>query len=388
LAEAQIPFNRPYVVGSELDYVAEALEHGQLSGNGEITRRCAAWLEGRTGTARALLTHSCTGALEMAALLAGVGPDDEVIMPSFTFPSTANAFVLRGATPVFVDVCEETLNMDPDAVEAAIGSRTRAIVPVHYSGIACDMEAICAIAAAAGAIVIEDAAQGIMATYRGRALGTIGALGAFSFHETKTLSSGEGGALLVNDPELVERAEILLEKGTDRAAFFRGEIDKYTWRDVGSSFLMSEVSAAFLFAQLESAEEILARRTEAWERYHAGFEAVEREGLLRRPTVPGECRHNGQAYWLLLPSPELRDRLIAALRERGIAAIFHYVPLHGTAAGRRFGRAAGDLSQTEDLAARMVRLPLWVGLPGAEVDRVVDAVAATLRAASAGLDVS
>jgi dTDP-4-amino-4,6-dideoxygalactose transaminase len=387
LADVQIPFNRPYAVGSELDYVAEALAHGQLSGNGEITRRCAAWLEDRTGTTRALLTHSCTGALEMAALLADLGPDDEVIMPSFTFPSTANAFALRGATAVFVDVCEETLNIDPARVEDAVTPRTRAIVPVHYSGIACDMDAICAIAAEAGAIVIEDAAQGIMASYRGRALGSIGALGTFSFHETKTLSSGEGGALLVNDPDLVERAEILLEKGTDRAAFFRGEIDKYTWRDLGSSFLMSEVSAAFLYAQLESAEDILARRTATWERYHVGFEALESEGLLRRPTVPGERRHNGQAYWLLLPSPEQRDRLIAALRERGIAAIFHYVPLHGTAAGRRFGRAAGDLSLTDDLAARMVRLPLWVGLPDAEVDRVVEAVEGTLRAASAGLSV-
>ena len=389
MAEAQIPFNRPYAVGSELDYVAEALEHGQLSGNGEITRRCSAWLEDRTGATRVLLTHSCTGALEMAALLAGVGPGDEVIMPSFTFPSTANAFALRGATPVFVDVCEETLNIDPVRVEAAVSPRTRAIVPVHYSGVACAMDSIETIAAAAGAIVIEDAAQGIMASYRGKALGSIGALGTFSFHETKTLSSGEGGALLVNDPELVERAEILLEKGTDRAAFFRGEIDRYTWRDLGSSFLMSEVGAAFLYAQLESAEDILSRRTQAWERYHAGFEALEEEGLLRRPTVPDGCRHNGQAYWLLLPSPELRDRLIAALRERGIAAIFHYVPLHGTAAGRRFGRAAGDLSQTEDLAARMVRLPLWVGLPGADVDRVVEAVDGRLRtAASAGLGVA
>ncbi len=385
--DAQIPFNRPYAVGSELEYVAEALERGQLSGNGAITRRCAQWLEERSGSARALLTHSCTGALEMAALLAGLGPGDEAIMPSFTFPSTANAFALRGATPVFVDVCEATMNMDPERVEAAVGPRTRAIVPVHYSGIGCDMDAICAIADAAGAIVIEDAAQGIMATYRGRALGSIGALGTFSFHETKTLSSGEGGALLVNDPELVERAEILLEKGTDRAAFFRGEVDKYTWRDLGSSFLMSEVTAAFLYAQLEAAEDILARRIGTWERYHAGFAALESEGLARRPVVPADRTHNGQAYWLLLPSTELRDGLIDALRAAGIAAIFHYVPLHGTAAGRRFGRASGDLAKTEDLAGRMLRLPLWVGLPDADVDRVVAAVEGQLRRASAGLGV-
>ncbi len=387
MADVQIPFNRPYAVGSELEYVAEALERGQLSGNGAITRRCAQWLEERSGSARALLTHSCTGALEMAALLAGLGPGDEAIMPSFTFPSTANAFALRGATPVFVDVCEATMNMDPERVEAAVGPRTRAIVPVHYSGIGCDMDAICAIADAAGAMVIEDAAQGIMATYRGRALGSIGALGTFSFHETKTLSSGEGGALLVNDPQLVERAEILLEKGTDRAAFFRGEIDKYTWRDLGSSFLMSEVTAAFLYAQLEAAEDILARRIGTWERYHAGFAALESEGLARRPVVPADRTHNGQAYWLLLPSTELRDGLIDALRAAGIAAIFHYVPLHGTAAGRRFGRASGDLAKTEDLAGRMLRLPLWVGLPDADVDRVVAAVEGQLRRSSAGLGV-
>jgi dTDP-4-amino-4,6-dideoxygalactose transaminase len=383
VADAQIPFNRPYAVGSELDYVAEALEHGQLSGNGEITRRCAGWLEEQSGAVKVLLTHSCTGALEMAALLAGVGPGDEVIMPSFTFPSTANAFALRGATPVFVDVCEDTLNLDPHGVEAAVGPRTRAIVPVHYSGISCDMEAIEAIAESAGAMIIEDAAQGIMATYRGRALGSIGTLGAFSFHETKTLSSGEGGALLVNDPELVDRAEILLEKGTDRAAFFRGQIDKYTWRDLGSSFLMSEITAAFLYAQLESAEDILARRTATWERYHAGFEPLESSGLLCRPVVPGECVHNGQSYWMLLPSAEIREGLIDNLRQRGIAAIFHYVPLHGTGAGRRFGRPGGDLTRTEDLAARMVRMPLWVGLPDADVDRVVAAVAAGLSTVSA-----
>ncbi len=378
----QIPFNRPHSVGTELKYVAEALEHGQLSGNGEITRRCAAWLERQTGATRVLLTHSCTGALEMAALLADVGPGDEVVMPSFTFPSTANAFALRGATPVFVDVREETLNMDPERVQAAVGPRTRAIVPVHYSGVGCDMDAIGAIADTASAIVIEDAAQGVMASCDGRALGSIGALGAFSFHETKTLSSGEGGALLVNDPELVDRAEILLEKGTDRSAFFRGEIDKYTWRDLGSSFLMSEITAAFLYAQLESAEAILARRTATWRRYHAGFEELETAGLLRRPLVPEGCVHNGQAYWLLLPTEDARDALIESLHAAGIAAIFHYVPLHRTQAGRRYGRPAGDLSLTEDLAARMVRMPLWVDLPDSDVDRIVEAVGGQLSRTS------
>ncbi|HKA66549.1 MAG TPA: dTDP-4-amino-4,6-dideoxygalactose transaminase [Solirubrobacterales bacterium] len=382
MADAQTPFNRPYTVGNELKYVAEALEHGQLSGNGAITKRCATWLEEWSGSARVLLTHSCTGALEMAALLGGVNPGDEVVMPSFTFPSTANAFVLRGATPVFVDVSADTLNLDCEQLEAAVGPRTRAIVPVHYSGIACDMDTIGAIADDAGAIVIEDAAQGVMASRFGRALGSLGKLGALSFHETKTLSSGEGGALLVNDPELVDRAEILLEKGTDRARFFRGEIDKYTWLDVGSSFLMSEITAAFLYAQLGAADRIVAQRVASWERYHAGFASLESAELVRRPVVPEGCRHNGQAYWLLLPSGELRDKLIAGLRERGIAAIFHYVPLHGTRAGRRWGRSVGDLSRTDELAIRMVRLPLWVGLPDAEVDRIVEAVSDELSPAS------
>jgi dTDP-4-amino-4,6-dideoxygalactose transaminase len=376
--EKQIPFNRPYTVGTELDYVSEALELGQLSGNGELTRRCSALLEERCGSERVLLTHSCTGALEMAALLAGVGPGDEVVMPSFTFPSTANAFVLRGATPVFAEIREDTLNLDPDRLEAAIGPRTKVIVPVHYSGVACDMDPIAEIAGNAGATVIEDAAQGILASYRGRALGSIGSLGTFSFHETKTLSSGEGGALLVNDPDLVDRAEILLEKGTDRVRFSRGEIDKYTWVDVGSSFLMSEITAAFLYAQLEVADEIVGRRLESWERYHAGLADLEAAGLLRRPVVADDRTHNGQAYWLLLPSGAIRDELIAKLREAGILAIFHYIPLHEARAGRRWGRPGGDLRQTEELAARMVRLPLWAGMDDETVDRVTDGVEAAL----------
>jgi dTDP-4-amino-4,6-dideoxygalactose transaminase len=380
---ARIPFNRPYTVGTESGYVDEAIQRGQLSGNGPITQRCAEWLEARSGSARVLLTHSCTGALEMAALLSGVGEGDEVIMPSFTFPSTANAFVLRGATPVFVDVREDTLNLDADCIEGAIGPRTRAVVPVHYSGVACEMDAICEIAREAHLMVIEDAAQGVLATYREQALGSIGSLGALSFHETKTLSSGEGGALLVNEPSLVDRAEILLEKGTDRARFFRSEIDKYSWLDVGSSFLMSEITAAFLWAQLEMAEDIVARRLASWLRYHEGFAHLEDAGLLRRPAIPEGCRHNGQAYWLLLPSAQLRDDLIASLQARGIGAIFHYLPLHASRAGRRWGRSAGDLSHTEDLAARMIRLPMWVGIADADVDRIVDAVAEEVEHATA-----
>lgn len=379
MPENQIPFNRPYTVGTELDYLSEALQLGQLSGNGELTRRCSALLEERGGSERVLLTHSCTAALEMAALLAEVGPGDEVVMPSFTFPSTANAFVLRGATPVFAEIREDTLNLDPDCLEAAIGPRTKAVVPVHYSGVACDMDPITEIADSAGAMVIEDAAQGILASYRGRALGSIGSLGAFSFHETKPLSSGEGGALLVNDPDLVDRAEILLEKGTDRVRFSRGEIDKYSWVDVGSSFLMSEITAAFLYAQLEVADEIVGRRLDSWERYHAGLADLEEAGALRRPIVPGDRTHNGQAYWLLLPSNAIRDRLIATLREAGILAIFHYVPLHESMAGRRWGRPGGSMRRTEELAARMVRLPLWANMEDQTVDRVIEGVGAALE---------
>jgi dTDP-4-amino-4,6-dideoxygalactose transaminase len=315
----------------------------------------------------------------MAALLADVGPGDEVLMPSSTFPSTANAFVLRGATPVFVDIREDTLNLDADRLEAAIGPRTRAIVPVHYSGVACEMDTILEVADDAGVTVIEDAAQGILATHRGRALGAMGGLGAFSFHETKTLSSGEGGALLINDPELVERAEILLEKGTNRSSFFRGEIDRYTWLDVGSSFLMSEITAAFLYAQLQAADDVVTRRVATWERYHDALAPLEEKGLLRRPTIPDHCAHNGQAYWLLLPSAEIRDALIDGLGSRRIAAIFHYLPLHAAPAGRRWGRTEGDLSKTDDLAARMIRLPLWVGLPDDDVDRVVAGIYAELE---------
>jgi dTDP-4-amino-4,6-dideoxygalactose transaminase len=366
-------------VGTELDYVSEALELGRLSGNGELTRRCAALLQERCGSERVLLTHSCTGALEMAALLAGVGPGDEVVMPSFTFPSTANAFVLRGATPVFAEIREDTLNLDPDRLEAAVGPRTKAVVPVHYSGVACDMDPIAEIAGNAGAMVIEDAAQGILASYRGRALGSIGSLGAFSFHETKPLSSGEGGALLVNDPDLVDRAEILLEKGTDRARFSRGEVEKYSWVDVGSSFLMSEITAAFLYAQLEVADEIIGRRLDSWRRYHAAFADLEAGGLVRRPVVPDDRTHNGQAYWLLLPSGAIRDELIAALRDDGILAIFHYVPLHESQSGRRWGRPGGSLRRTEDLAARLVRLPLWAGMEDETVDRVIEGLGAALE---------
>ena len=362
----RIPFNRPYATGKELGYIAEAHAAGHLSGDGEFTRRCHAWLERRCATRKALLTHSCTAALELAALLLDLKPGDEVIMPSYTFVSTANAFVLRGAVPVFVDVREDTGNIDENLIEAAIGARTRAICVVHYAGVACDMDAVMAIAARHGLRVVEDAAQGILADYQGRPLGSIGHLGALSFHETKNLHSGEGGALLVNDPALVERAEILREKGTNRSRFFRGEVDKYCWVDLGSSYLPSEVNAAFLYAQLEEAEAITARRLALWQRYHAWAGPLEAAGLLRRPRVPDYARHNGHIYPLRLPDRQARSRFIEALAADGIQSVFHYLPLHDSPAGWRYARAHGALPATARLGDGLVRLPLWLGLEDAQ----------------------
>ena len=373
-----IPFNRAYMTGREVDNVERAVDNLHLSGNGPFTRRCEEWLAERTGAHRALLTTSGTAALELATLLLGLGPGDEVIMPSFTFVSTANAVVLRGATPVFVDVRRDTLNLDVEAAERAIGTRTRAIVPVHYGGVACDMDALRSLARDRGLALLEDAAQGVMASYRGRALGTMGVLGCLSFHETKNLTAGEGGALLVNDPALTARAEAVHEKGTNRAQFARGLVDKYTWVDVGSSFLPSEINAAFLWAQLEEADEITARRLEIWSRYHQAFAPLEAAGRLRRPIVPPECEHNAHMYYLLLADRPARDRLIARLGERGVMAVFHYVPLHSSPAGRRYGRTVGDLPHTDAAADRVVRLPLWAGLDHADVERIVAEVVAAL----------
>ena len=358
----RIPFNRPAVGDTELEYLKQALASGHLAGDGAFTARCSALLEARIGSVRALLTHSCTAALEMAALLACVGPGDEIIMPSYTFVSTANAFVLRGAVPVFVDVRADTLNLDESLIEAAVTPSTRAIVPVHYAGVACEMDAITAIARRHGLLVVEDAAQALGATYRGRALGSFGDLAALSFHETKSVVSGEGGALLVNDPNMSQRAEIVREKGTNRSAFFRGHVDKYTWVDVGSSYLPSDLLAAVLLAQLEAADELTAQRHAIWDRYHAGFAALEAAGIVRRPTVPAHCGHNAHLYYLLLPSVEMRQHVIGELTAAGVGAIFHYVPLHSSPAGRRFGRTSGSLPVTDDVANRIVRLPMWPGL--------------------------
>ena len=357
-----IPFNKPYMTGKELWYIAQAHTHGHLAGDGGFTKRCNAWLEARTGTRKALLTHSCTAALEMAAILAGVEPGDEVIMPSYTFVSTANAFVLRGAVPVFVDIRPDTLNIDETRIEAAITDKTKAIVPVHYAGVGCEMDAIMAIAREYNLLVIEDAAQGIMSTYKGRPLGSIGHMGTLSFHETKNIIAGEAGALLVNDPELVRRAEIIREKGTNRSQFFRGEVDKYTWVDIGSSYLPGELVAAFLWAQMEEAQAITNGRLALWNVYHQWLAAAERDGVLRRPELPKDCFHNAHMYYVLLRDLETRANLIDRLKVQGIHTVFHYVPLHSAPAGRRYGRAHGDLPVTDDVSERLLRLPMWLGL--------------------------
>ena len=359
-----IPFNKPYMTGRELWLISQAHANGHLSGDGIFTRQCHAWLEQATGCRKALLTHSCTAALEMSALLLDLAPGDEVIMPSFTFVSTANAFVLRGAIPVFVDIRPDTLNLDENLVEAAITPRTRAICVVHYAGVACEMDAIMAIAERHGLKVVEDAAQGIFSTYKGRPLGSIGAFGAFSFHETKNVISGEGGALLVNDPAYVERAEIIREKGTNRSKFFRGQVDKYTWVDVGSSYLPGEIVAAFLAAQLEEAEDITRRRLAIWDRYHAWAAEWEARGGVRRPVVPTHCEHNAHMYYLMFGSLAARTRFIENMKIRGIGAVFHYIPLHSSPMGRRVGRVPVPLPVTDRVSDCLARLPLWAGLEG------------------------
>ena len=375
MPKPMIPFNRPYMTGKELAFIEKAHMNCMLAGDGPFTKVCHDWLERKTGAKKALLTHSCTAALEMAAILADIRPGDEVIMPSFTFVSTANAFVLRGAVPVFVDIRPDTLNIDEGVIERAITPRTRAIVPVHYAGVGCEMDAIMDIAARHQLLVIEDAAQGIMSSYKGRTLGSIGNLGTLSFHETKNVISGEGGAILINDGRLVERAEIVREKGTNRSKFFRGQVDKYTWCDIGSSFLPGELIAAFLSAQLEEAEEITRRRQAVWDRYHEAFAQLEREGRVKRPVIPADCRHNAHMYYLLLPTLPARAAFIEAMKSEGISTVFHYVPLHSSPAGLRFGRACGDLAITADVADRLVRLPLWVGLDQFQ-DRVIEAAMA------------
>ncbi len=373
-----IPFNRPHLTGLEFVRMAEAHSAGQLAGDGQFTKHCEALIAGLTRSPRAFLTHSCTAALEMAALLADIGPGDEVIMPSYTFTSTANAFVLRGGVPVFVDIRADTLNIDETLIESAITPRTRAIVAVHYAGVACDMDAIARIAQRHGLLLIEDAAQALMSSFESRPLGSIGQIGCLSFHETKNIMCGEGGALLLNDPRFVERAEMLRDKGTNRSRFVRGQVDKYTWCDMGSSYGPGELVAAFLAPQLEAAQPITQQRLDLWHAYHELFADHERTGRLRRPVVPSWATHNAHMYYLLLPRAIDRAVVIQRMRERGASPVFHYVPLHSSVAGRRFGRAHGELSVTDDLSARLLRMPLWIGV---DVAAVADIFAAALSEA-------
>ena len=381
-----IPFNLPPVTGNEITYLADALRRRELEANNYYTARCEAWLQERVGISYALLTHSCTAALEMAAILADLGPGDEVIMPSYTFPSTANAVVLRGSVPVFVDIRPDTLNIDPSKIEAAITPRTKAIFVVHYAGVCADMDEIAAIAKGHGLWVVEDSAQALLSTYRGRPAGGLGDLGCFSFHASKNIVAGEGGALTINQSDLAEHAYVIAEKGTNRRRFFAGLVDKYCWVGVGSSYGPSELTAAFLLAQLEAAEGIISARLAVWHRYHKSFAELEAREALRRPVVPAECEPNGHIYYLIMPSNELRDAMIAQLASLGVKAPFHYVPLHSAPAGRRYGRTSGSLSVTEDLSARLLRLPLFWdidGLADEVVERVYSAWAAIAPAGQA-----
>ena len=368
-----IPFNKPFLTGKELDYISDAHFNSQLAGDGIFTKKCNAWLEEKTGCLKALLTHSCTAALEMAAILVDIQPGDEIIMPSYTFVSTANAFVLRGGVPVFVDIREDTLNIDERLIEAAISPRTKAIVPVHYAGVACEMDAIMAIARSHNLLVIEDAAQGVMATYKGQALGSIGDIGCYSFHETKNIISGEGGALLINNQAFAERAEIIREKGTNRSQFFRGQVDKYTWIDIGSSYLPGELIAAFLWAQIEEADAITAKRVEIWDYYHQSFKLLEENGRIRRPIVPDNCDHNAHMYYLLLRDLNDRTNFIFSMKELGVSCVFHYLPLHSSSYVENQQWPRRSLPISTAISDRLVRLPLWLNLNGS-LDNIVSSV--------------
>lgn len=369
-----IRFNVPPYVGKETEYMKAAIDSHKICGDGEFTKHCNAWIEEHTGTAKALLTTSGTQALEMAALLSDIQPGDEVILPSYTFVSTANAFVLRGAKLVFVDIRPDTMNIDEKLIEDAITDKTRAIVPVHYAGVGCEMDTIMDIAKKHNLVVVEDAAQGVNAFYKGRALGSIGDYGCFSFHETKNYSMGEGGAILINRPEQIEDAEIIREKGTDRSRFFRGQVDKYTWVNIGSSFLPSDINAAYLMAQLEMADEINENRLQSWARYNEGLQDLAKEGVIELPYIPEECAHNAHMFYIKTKDMEERKALISYLKERDIAAVFHYVPLHSAPAGLRFGRFHGEDRYTTKESERLLRLPMYYNLSESDQQKVIDAV--------------
>ncbi|MBL4910781.1 MAG: dTDP-4-amino-4,6-dideoxygalactose transaminase [Alteromonadaceae bacterium] len=370
-----IPFNTPPVVGCEVNYIQQAINNGKLSGDGPYTKACSQWFEKNFNTPKALLTPSCTAALEMAAILINIQPNDEVIMPSYTFVSTANAFVLRGAKIIFVDVEQNTMNLDINAVKAAITSKTKAIVPVHYAGVSCNMTALMAVANTHKLWVIEDAAQGVMSTYQEKALGTIGHIGCFSFHETKNYTSGgEGGAIFINDKSLIERAEIIREKGTDRSQFIRGQLDKYTWQDVGSSYLPSELQAAYLLAQLENAEVINNKRLQHWNTYHQAFKPLVKQGLLELPYIPNDCEHNAHMYYIKLKNLKQRSAFIDYLKQNDILSVFHYIPLHSSPAGQKFGEMKGEDNFTTKESQRLVRLPMYYQLSEVQLQQVINAV--------------
>lgn len=367
-----INFNEPPYVGTEEKYIKEAIDARKICGDGEFTKRCNEWLENTTGTAKALLTTSCTHATEMAALLAEIKPGDEVIMPSYTFVSTADAFVLRGAKAVFVDIRPDTMNIDETLIEAAITERTRAIVPVHYAGVGCEMDTIMEIARHHNLIVIEDAAQGLMSTYKGQMLGAIGDYGCYSFHETKNLSMGEGGAILIRDKQNIERAEIIREKGTNRSKFFRGQIDKYTWVDAGSSYLPSELNAAYLWAQMERADDIYKDRMNSWNLYYLLLEKLEQKEKIERPVIPSGCKHNAHMFYIKVKDLEERTQLISFLKEKGVYAVFHYIPLHTSPAGKRMGMFHGVDKYTTKESERLLRLPMWYGLKQSDIEYIVE----------------
>ncbi len=369
-----IPFNVPPFLGPETDYISEAIKNHKICGDGPFTAKCNKWIEDKTGTPKALLTTSCTHALEMSALLLGIQPGDEVIMPSYTFCSTADAFVLRGAKLVFVDIRPDTLNIDETKIEDAITEKTKVIVPVHYAGVSCEMDTIMEIAEKYDLKVVEDAAQGVMSEYKGKALGTIGDFGCYSFHETKNYSMGEGGALLIKDPAKIEEAEILREKGTNRSVFLRGQIDKYTWVDQGSSYLPSDLNAAYLWAQLQEAEKINNDRLASWNKYYNAFEELENEGFVQRPVIPAECKHNAHMFYLKAKDLDERTELISFLKENGILAVFHYIPLHNAPAGQKFGVFHGEDEYTTRESDRLLRLPMYYGLSDSDINKVIDTV--------------
>ncbi len=377
---SKIDFNKPYIVGKELYYIAQAVQNGQLSGDGIFTHRCNAWLESHFYAKKVLLTHSCTAALEMAAILCDIQPGDEFIVPSYTFVSTANAFVLRGGIPVFVDIRPDTMNLNEQLIEAAITPKTKAIIPVHYAGVSCEMDTIMEIAKRHNLLVVEDAAQGVCATYKGKYLGTIGHLGCYSFHETKNFISGEGGALVINDDRFIERAEIIREKGTNRSQFFRGMVDKYTWVDIGSSYLPSEMIAAFLSAQLEESDKITKKRMHIWTTYHRLLEPLEKAGKLRRPIIPTECNHNAHMYYILLKDLQTRTALISFLKAANIHPVFHYVPLHTSPMGLKLCSKRYELPITELYSERLLRLPCYYELQDENIERVVRTISDGLAA--------